>query len=360
MTRSALSTSIEKPQKLSNPRELGKILVTGAAGFLGNGLVRKLLEEGCSVRVLVHSTPVDISHANLEVASGDISSADDMLAACQGIDTVFHTAANICLLGGIAASSAYRRKGWKVNVQGTQNTIDACVSSAVTRLIYTSSVDVVFDGSSMPNMTEDLPYASATKSIYAETKIEAERRVLASNGKGGLLTCAIRPDGIYGGKPNEMIDRFHDQLCDGRLVARIGSASVLQDNSQIDNLIHGELLAAMHLVTNGNACGQPYFIGDNAPMNSFEFFRPLIEGLGHPFPAKEVPSALLRPILAIWQSLYFWRLLPKPLLSPHELDKISVTHYASMDKAAKELGYVPVKTVAQAMTECLEYCRNRS
>jgi 3beta-hydroxy-delta5-steroid dehydrogenase/steroid delta-isomerase len=339
--------------------QLGVCFVTGAAGFLGRNLVRRLLREGLMVRALVRNSPLNIEHEHLSCIRGDVCNLDDLLQACEGVDTVFHTAALISLLGGIAAREEYRDRAWQVNVVGTQNVIDACVSSAVKRLIYTSSVDVCFEGKPLPDMKESLPYARRFKSVYAQTKVAAEKRVLEADGASGLRTCAIRPDGIYGAEPNDMIDRFAKELMAGKLVARIGSSSVLQDNSHIDNLVEGELLAAQHLIPNGVACGQAYFIGDAEPMNSFEFFRPLIEGLGHPFPQREIPVALLKPVMHVWQAMHFIFGLPKPLLSPHELDKVSITHYASIEKARAELGYAPKRSVAEAMEEILKYCESK-
>ena len=339
--------------------QLGVCFVTGAAGFLGRNLVRRLLREGLMVRALVRNSPLNIEHEHLSCIRGDVCNLDDLLQACEGVDTVFHTAALISLLGGIAAREEYRDRAWQVNVVGTQNVIDACVSSAVKRLIYTSSVDVCFEGKPLPDMKESLPYARRFKSVYAQTKVAAEKRVLEADGASGLRTCAIRPDGIYGAEPNDMIDRFAKELMAGKLVARIGSSSVLQDNSHIDNLVEGELLAAQHLIPNGVACGQAYFIGDAEPMNSFEFFRPLIEGLGHPFPQREIPVALLKPVMHVWQAMHFIFGLSKPLLSPHELDKVSVTHYASIEKARAELGYAPKRSVAEAMEEILKYCESK-
>jgi len=344
---------------LAGTAELGHCLVTGAAGFLGRNLVDALLQSGCKVSALVNRTPLARTHANLVQLRGDVRDARAMRDACRGVDTVFHTAASIALLGGRFASAAYREAAWQINVDGTRNLLDACEECGVTRLVYTSSVDVCFDGRPAPAMNESLPYASRPKSVYAATKIEAERCVLEANGARGLLTCAIRPDGIYGAQPNEMIDRFHEQLLAGRLQARIGSAQTLQDNSQVDNLVHGEILAARHLLAGGIACGQAYFIGDGEPMNSFEFFRPLIEGLGYAFPRRGVSAGLLRPLLTAWEALHFLAGAPRPLLSPHELDKVSVTHYASLDKARRELGYAPLVDTARALADCVEYCKNK-
>jgi 3beta-hydroxy-Delta5-steroid dehydrogenase / steroid Delta-isomerase len=344
---------------LHDTRELGHCLVTGGAGFLGRNLVKTLLDAGCRVTALVSRTPLKLQHPQLTVLKGDICNAADMQRVCKGVDTVFHTAALIALLGGRFASKQYRQDAWSVNVEGTQNVIDACKVQGVQRLIYTSSVDVVFDGQPLPSMNETMPYAQRPKSVYAATKIEAERRVLKANGEQGLLTCAIRPDGIYGAEPNEMIDRFYGQLAAGRLQAKIGDGTTLQDNSQIANLVHGEILAARHLVQGGVACGQAYFIGDAEPMNSFEFFRPLIEGLGYTVPQKVISPGLLGPIVTVWQALHFLFGAPKPMLCPHELDKITVTHYASIDKARRELGYAPVINTAQALAECVEYCKGK-
>jgi 3beta-hydroxy-delta5-steroid dehydrogenase/steroid delta-isomerase len=119
--------------------------------------------------------------------------------------------------------------------------------------------------------------------------------------------------------------------------------------------VDGHVLAAQHLVADGSACGQAYFIADNEPMNSFEFFRPLIEGLGHRFPQREVPVWLLKPLAHIWQAAHFMLGVPKPMLCPHELDKICVTHYASIDKARNELGYTPKKSVGEFFSEFLLY-----
>ena len=338
--------------------QFGVCLVTGAAGFLGRNLVQRLLDEGLPVRALVRKTPLNIADESLRCIRGDVSNVDDVLQACEGVDTVFHAAGLISLLGGSTMRRSYRDQAWRVNVDGTANVIEACVSAKVKRLIYTSSVDVCFEGKPLPDMVESLPYAKHFKSVYAETKVAAEKLVLEADGASGLRTCAIRPVGIYGAEPNEMIDRFVEQLIAGNLSVRIGPISALQDNTHIVNLVHGQMLAAQHLVADGAACGQAYFIADDEPMNSFEFFRPLIEGLGHRFPQREIPVWLLRPLIHLWQAAHFIFGIPKPILSPHELDKISITHYASIDKARNELGYAPKKSVAEAMRECLQYCES--
>jgi 3beta-hydroxy-delta5-steroid dehydrogenase/steroid delta-isomerase len=334
-------------------------LVTGAAGLLGRNLAQALLARGARVRALVRHTPLRLAHEHLECFKGDVTDAARMIAACEGIDTVFHTAAVIPLLGGRSATRAYRDAAWKINVAGTENLLAASREQGVARFIYTSSVDVCFDGKPCVEMDQCTPYARKPKSVYAETKIAAEKLVLAANGKGGVYTCAIRPDGIYGPEENVILDAIVTQAARGMLRAAIGSADTLQDNSYIDNLVHGELLAAEHLGPDGTASGKAYFITDYAPQNTFAFFRPLIEGLGVPFPRRRIPRALIAPILSLWEHLHFRFGIAPPPFGPHELDKITISHYGSIADAKRDLGYTPIKPYAQAIAECLPYCRER-
>lgn len=334
-------------------------LVTGAAGLLGRNLVKALLARGYRVRALVHRSALPIAHERLEQFEGDIVDAARMDAACAEIDTVFHTAAVILLLGGPSATSAYAAPAWKVNVGGTANLLRASRECGVQRFVYTSTVDVCFDGTANVEMTQRTPYATRPKSIYAVTKIAAEKSVLAANAQGGLYTCAIRADGIYAPEANLLLDTLVEQAARGRLRVAIGAADTLQDNSYIDNLVYGELLAAEHLGPGGSASGKAYFISDYAPQNTFSFLRPLIEGLGLPAPRRRIPRALVAPLLSCWEQLHFRLGIPPPPLTPHELDKVTVSHYGSIEDARRDLGYAPVKTYEQAVLECLPYCRER-
>ncbi len=337
--------------------ELGRCLVTGSAGLVGSNLVKQLITHGCKVRALVHQTPLPLEHPNLQCVRGNITDGEAMREACDGINTVFHVASMISLLGGKSAPASYRQPAWDINVGGTENIIQACLAQGVQRLVYTSSVDVCFDGEPLPEMDQHTPYARAPKSVYAETKIEAEKRVLAANGKKELTSCAIRPDGIYGPEENLILDAIVVQLAKGGLPAAMGQANTRQDNSYVANVVHGALLAALHLGGNGNACGKAYFISDYAPQNTFEFLRPIIEGLHCRFPTKRIPRALVMPILVFWEHLHFRLGLPEPLIAPHELDKVSVTHYGSIRDAERDLGYTPARSYQEAIQECLPYCK---
>jgi 3beta-hydroxy-delta5-steroid dehydrogenase/steroid delta-isomerase len=200
---------------LRAPGELGVCLVSGAAGFVGGALVRALLDQGLRVRALVDRTPLPLAHPNLETVPASVSDRAAMRDACAGVDTVFHAAAKIALLGGPLVRAAYHDAAAEVNVRGTLNLLDAAVAGGARRFVYTSSADVCFDQGHQPDLREDAPYSRGRRSVYQKTKIEAETAVLARDGAGGLRTCALRPGGIYGPDKNKVIDGFVEQVVRG-------------------------------------------------------------------------------------------------------------------------------------------------
>jgi len=343
--------------KVAPDVDLGRCLVTGAAGFTGSHLVKALLGRGYKVRALVRNTPLDLEHENLECFKGDIQSAQKMDEACRGIDTVFHTAAFIATMGGSAVSKSYRDQAFAINVDGTLNVIRASQNNDVGRLVHTSSVDVCFNTEENLHMDENTPYADRFTCVYTETKIEAERAVLAASGRRGVLTCALRPDGIWGAGGSLMLDLIVEQLREGKMVARIGGQGAMHDHVNIDNLVHAHVLAAQALRPATPVCGKAYFISDGESAYMFDFFQPFFEGLGYQVPRPSIPAAPLRAMVTAWQWLHFKLGIPEPLFSPHELNKLTISHVVTSDAAKRDFGYEPVKSVAQAMAEAIDYYR---
>jgi 3beta-hydroxy-delta5-steroid dehydrogenase/steroid delta-isomerase len=335
--------------------DLGYCLVTGAAGFTGKQLVEALLKKGYRVRALIRSTPLNLAHANLDCCSGDVQNAAQMLQACSGIETVFHTAAFIATLGGSGASESYRSKAYAINVEGAKNIIQACNSNGVKRLIHTSSVDVCFNSEENLHMDENTPYATRFTCLYTETKIQAEQAVLSANSEGGLLTCALRPDGIWGPGGSLMLDTLLEQLEAGRMVARIGGDGALHDHVHVDNLIHAHILAAEALNHGAPVCGKAYFISDGEPARMFDFVRPFFEGMGYQVPKPNIPAAPLGLLMSLWQWMHFKLGLPEPLFSPHELNKLTISHVVNSNAARRDFGYEPIKGIAEGMTESVAY-----
>lgn len=349
---------MDTPPKHTACTDLGHCLVTGAAGFVGKNLVAALLQRGLKVRALVRNTPLDLVDDNLECFSGDIQNAGQMMQACEGVNTVFHTAAMIATLGGSAASKSYRDQAYAINVTGTRNVIQASQARGVSRLIHTSSIDTCFNGEEDLDMGEHAPYATQFTCVYTQTKIPAEQSVLAANAQGGLSTCALRPDGIWGAGGCLMLDTMYEKLKAGQMVARIGGMGGLHDHVHVDNLIHAHLLAADALTADSPVGGKAYFISDGEPARMFDFIRPFFEGLGYQVPKRNIPAAPVMLVMRAWQWLHFKLGMPAPSFTPHELNKLTISNVIYSDAAIRDFGYGPVKSVEDGMQEAVAYYRS--
>jgi 3beta-hydroxy-delta5-steroid dehydrogenase/steroid delta-isomerase len=335
--------------------DLGHVLVTGGSGFVGANLVTELLSRGLRVRSFDRAPSRLPAHPRLEVLEGDICDLDTVAAAVDGIDTVFHTAAIIDLMGGSSVTEEYRQRSFAVNVTGTENLVHAAQRAGTKRFVYTASNSVVMGGKRISGGDETLPYTQRFNDLYTETKVVAEKIVLSQNGGPdghGMLTCSIRPSGRG---DQTMFRKVFESVLAGHVKVLVGSKNVKLDNSYVHNLIHGFILAAEHLVPGGTALGQAYFINDGEPINMFEFARPVVEACGEPFPKLRVPGRLVWFAMTIWQFLHFKFGLPKPLLEPLAVERIYLDNYFSIAKAERDLGYRPLFTTEQALQQCMPY-----
>lgn len=134
-----------------------------------------------------------------------------------------------------------------VNVTGTANVINACQSAGVPKLVYTSSAGVVYSGKEdLINADERLPYPDVPMDAYNDTKARAEDLVLSAN-SASLLTCALRPSGIFGPGDRQAISGFHSVIKNGQTKFQIGSNENLFDWTYVGNVAHAHLLAADRL-----------------------------------------------------------------------------------------------------------------
>lgn len=338
--------------------KLKHCLVTGGAGFAGSHLVDMLLAGGSKVRILDIKAPA-VSRDGVEFIQGDLSNQALLDSACEGVDTVFHMAAIIELMGGRGMSAEYRERSDSVNVQGTKNVFKACQSKGVKRMVYTSSYNACNDGYPIFCARSDQPYATRIYDEYTRTKSISEPWLLQHSGAEGVLTCALRPPGIWGSGSNIQIDSFMEMLVDGKFVSTMGSPQAVMDNVHADNLAHAEILAAEHLVSGSPVSGKGYFISDDDPNNLYLWFKPLCEGLGYKYPRISVPGWLVRPFMVMWEWLHFKVGLPRPLLTPKQLDIATNTYFASMEDARHDFGYEPIVSTEEGMAACIQYCREQ-
>jgi 3beta-hydroxy-delta5-steroid dehydrogenase/steroid delta-isomerase len=341
-------------ESTSGTSELGYCLVTGGAGYLGRNIAFELIRRGAAVRIFDRQK-IDFSHDRLDFVSGDIREYEDVRKACEGIETVFHTAAVMNFLG--FATKAQRNESFSVNVGGVANIVRACREAGVKRLIHTSTNNVTFGGPVLDG-DESSPYAEDPQDLYTESKILGEKVALGANGRGGLLTCAIRPGGIYGPNDQLLLTRVAEECARGMFVASFGDGTAKSDNSFIDNLVDGHIEAARHLIPGSPVCGEAYFITDGVHINYFDFFKPFVEGMGFKHPRITLPAGPLYAVAAVWEFLHWAIKIPPPVFTRLEVRKMTVSHYSRIDKARRDFGWEPKVGVEEAREKCIAYCRD--
>ncbi|XP_001508136.1 short-chain dehydrogenase/reductase family 42E member 1 [Ornithorhynchus anatinus] len=324
------------------------VLITGGGGYFGFRLGCTLHRMGVDIILFDVQNPPQEVPKGMRFIQGNICCLSEVEEAFQGVSCVFHIASY-----GMSGREQLDRKLIEdVNVKGTENVIRACRRRAVPRMVYTSTYNVVFGGQVIENGDESLPYLPLHlhPDHYSRTKSVAEKKVLEANssaldgGEGVLRTCALRSAGIYGPGERRNLPRVVSYIEKGLFKFVYGDPRSLVEFVHVDNLVQAHILASEALKADKEhvASGQPYFISDGRPVNNFEFFRPLVEGLGYPFPTLRLPLLLIYSLAFLTEMVYFLvgRLYNfQPFLTRTEVYKTGVTHYFSLEKARRELGY---------------------
>lgn len=299
-----------------------RALVSGANGFAGSALCRRLAQEGLRVVALVRATS-DLSllaDVPCERVTGSLEDAASLRAATRGVDLIFHAAANVSDWGTLAE---HRR----VNVEGTRRLLAAAVENGVRRFVYVSSV-AVHSFIDVRNMDENSPQLP-TPFAYCQSKREAEALVQAAHQAGAIETVIIRPGDLYGPGDRVVLLRMGGLLRCG-LMAHIGGGNKLGAFTGVENLAHALLLAG----TLPQAAGQAYVITDGVQMSWREYFRQLTAALGYPEPRLSIHPrlayALASLLEGIWRQL---RLKSRPPVTRYLVTHLSNDFHFSIAKA---------------------------
>lgn len=317
-------------------------LVTGGGGFLGLYIVELLRERGESVRVLCRGNYPRLDELGATTFHGDVRDADFVEKVVAGCETVFHVASVPGIWGR-----------WKhfhgINTQGTQNVIAACLKYKVSKLIYTSSPSVVFDGTPHLDADESLPYPKKYLCHYPHTKALAEQAVLNANGEEGLLTCALRPHLIWGPRDNHLIPRLIQRARSGRL-RKVGDGTNLVSMSYVENVAAAHLKAADALAPGSPVAGEAYFINEPQPVNLWDWIDELIARAGLPPIQKRISAPAAYTVGAILESVYKLGFLKaEPPMTRFLALQLSQSHTYDIGKAKRDFGYEPRVSVEEGM-----------
>ncbi|KAL8537003.1 hypothetical protein ACS0TY_012258 [Phlomoides rotata] len=344
-------------------------VVTGGRGFAARHLVVMLIKYGMfSVRVadLGPTIKLDADEENgvlgealksgsAQYVTTDLRDKSQVLKACQGAEVVFHMAAP-------DSSINNHNLHYSVNVQGTQNIIDACIELKIKRLIYTSSPSVVFDGiHGISNGDETLPYPAKHNDSYSATKAEGEALVIKSNGSNGLLTCCIRPSSIFGPGDKLLVPSLVSAARSGKSKFIIGDGNNMYDFTYVENVAHAHVCAERALASEGavaeKASGQAYFITNAEPIKFWEFMSLILEGLGYERPKIKMPASLMMPIAHMVEFTYknFARYGMKvPQLTPSRIRLLSLSRTFDCSKASELLGYAPIVPLQEGLRRTID------
>lgn len=325
-----------------------QVLVTGGAGMLGRAIVGQLLARGDTVRVLdIQPSPLD--DARVEWCEGSLTDAAFVAHACEGVDAVIHTASLISQALGKPPAL------YDVNVTGTEHIIAACQQQNIPKLVYTSSIDVVFDGSPIVAGDETLPYPDNHLDYYGTTKMHAEQAVLAANGNDGLATAAIRSAALYGEHDKHRFPAIIGGTLDGTFT-RIGAGDTLYSHVYVGNMAHAHLRLLDALTLDAACAGQVYFITDHAPTNFFDFFVPYLDALNIDYDEQRIPAWLAYTIA----NLLEWRyaLFPNESYAHVDLSRYTVAAVTQNcwfvhEKATRDFGYEPIFSEDEAFQRTL-------
>lgn len=237
-------------------------LVTGGAGFIGSHIADRLIKEGARVRILDNLSTGDISNVNPEVTEfiqGDITDEEVLKKALDGVDIVFHEAAQI----NPAKAVEEPLYDFKVNAEGTLKLILHSLRANVKRFIMACTN--TYGDAEVDKMREDLSTLAVKRSLlspYAASKVCAEAYLKVANDELGLPTVRLRYFNVFG--PRQLpksecgvISIFAQNALAGKSLYIFGDGTYTRDFVYVDDVVDANMLA----VKNGNVCGGVFNIG---------------------------------------------------------------------------------------------------
>jgi nucleoside-diphosphate-sugar epimerase len=327
------------------------IFVTGATGFLGNRLIRVLLERGHWVRALARPTsdPEPVNNERLQWVAGDLLDRESLRRGLDGCSRVYHLAA--CARHWARDPSLF----YKVNVEGTRNVLEMAGQAGVRRIVFTSTIVVL--GPAPPGVVGDEQRPRSEPRFlteYEESKAMAEAEVLKMAAQG-VPVVLVLPTRAYGpGKFTEgnavsrMIDLYHR----GRFPVLLNRGLNVGNYALADDLVQGHLLAM-----DKGRIGERYILGgENVSLKGLFDLVDELTGQSHlqvslP-PSLGLAYARLERLKASWLGLH-------PQITPGWVETFLRDWACSSAKAERELGY-RITPLREGLRRTLEWLGQRA
>jgi dihydroflavonol-4-reductase len=322
-----------------------KTFVTGATGFIGASIVRELLRDGREVRVLVRSTS-DLSNLkglDVELCEGDLLDTPVLRQGLKGCDVLYHAAADYRLW------TRNPEDMYRTNVGGTTAVLEAAMESALSRVVYTSSVGTLgTTGNGVPGTEDTGVSLDDMVGPYKKSKFLAEREAerFVSRGLPLVIVNPSTPVGPWDIKPTPT----------GKIIVDFLKRKMPAYLDTGLNLIAVEECARGHILAEQKGCtGRKYILG-NANLSLNHIFRMLQEITGIQAPRVRLPYA---PVLAAaWLNEGLSRMTGREPLIPLAGVRMAAHHmYFDSGRAVRELG-LPQTPVKKALERAVEWFRS--
>jgi len=322
------------------------VLVTGATGFVGSAVARRLLDDGQAVRVLVRRTSDlrNIEGLEVERTIGDLTDPASLALACKGCSSVFHVAADYRLWTRNPDAML------ATNVEGSRSLIRAAIDSGADRIVYTSSVAALGKTGTDEPADEQTPSTLADKiGIYKRSKYLAEQAVLAMIADEAAPVVIVNPSAPVGPrdiKPTPT-GRMIVEAAAGRMPAFVDTGL---------NVVHVDDVAEGHLLAwKKGAIGERYIIGgENLTLAAI--LAEIATICWRKPPTIRIPRLAIMPIAVIAEG---WTRLTggdEPFVTIDGLRMAKKKMYYSSAKAERELGY-HARPVSEAFADAVSWFR---
>lgn len=320
-----------------------RVLVTGASGFTGGHLARRLAQRGYAVRALVRTSTQadDLAKDRIDSVLGSLDDRGSLNRAVKDIDVVYHIAA-VYRQAGIPKST-YRA----VNATAVGALVEAAADAGATRVVHCSTVGVHGD-IEHPPANEDAPLRPGD--IYQDTKVEGEQIARDAAHRTGLPVTIARPSGIYGPGDRRLLKLFKG-VARRRFVV-LGSGDIFYHLTYIDDLVEGFRLCGEVPA----AANRTYILagGEVTTLNE------LIDRIAHE--AHVAPPSLKLPVWPFWLAGAACEALCVPLgieppLYRRRVDFFTKSRAFDISRARAELGFAPQVGLSAGIQKTLAWYR---
>jgi len=321
-----------------------KAIITGANGFVGSNLARRLLAEGWDVTGIVRKTSdlTFLSGLGLHLSDSGLENTDRIAHAFDGADVVYHCASRASDWGPVEAFE-------KSNVENTTRVMRAASAAGVGRVVYIGSTVVYGFGGHVE--TTEIEAKRPAPFPYCVTKLEAERQVEETARDEKLDYVIIRPGNVFGPYDRVTTVQLYKYLLAGKF-AYVNGGRPLTCPTYVENLIDALILAG----TRAESACEDFIITDGLQITWREYITKTCEILGAPPPRLSLPGGAVYAAALATEGLFrlFGARNPPPI-TRYRISQVRSDYHFSIEKARRLLGFEPRVGLEEAIRRTTEW-----